>query len=66
MAKKTVHRFTIRGEIKGEIEYDGTKPESYAAALAVVAEKRKALTDAGAEITHESGKPITVRSGSDA
>lgn len=61
MAMQTMHRYTLRAEIKGEIPYDATKPESYADALAKVAEKRAALQQAGATILVDKGQPVVVR-----
>lgn len=61
MATRNVHRYTIRAEVSGEIEFDQSKPDSYAAALVQVDQKREALKAAGARITHDVGKPVTVR-----
>lgn len=58
---KTVHKYRLDATIRGEIEYDAAKPESYTAALATVAEKRQALITAGAEITKDDGAPKVVR-----
>lgn len=58
---KTVHRYRIDATIEGEIPYDPSKPESYIAALEAVQAKRKALLDAGADITKDKGGPVTVR-----
>lgn len=58
---KTVHRFRLDASIRGEIEFDSAKPETYTAALAKVDEKRKALMSAGAEITRDEGKPVSSR-----
>lgn len=65
MATKHVHRYTIRAELGGDIEYDPAKPETYTAALEQVAAVRKVLIDAGATIKHESAKPVIVRSNGD-
>ncbi len=54
----TAHKYTLIAKIDGEIPYDVTDPASYTAALEKVAEQRKALLAAGAEIVTDRGAPV--------
>lgn len=58
---RTLHRYTIRAEISGEIEYDPADPKTYVDALEAVNMKRKGLADLGAKIVHDRSGPVKAR-----
>ncbi len=58
---KHLYRHKITATFERELPYDIAKPETYTDALKAVADIRDSVTGLGGTITHDAGRPVTVR-----
>ncbi len=61
MSIRHIYKHRLVAEIDMAVEYDPNSPASFTAALEKVAAVRKGLTDTGAALMKDAGKPVVVR-----